>query len=454
MSIQIRLLTLILALVAIVAGTVRAEDERREGVAEGRIDGLLLLLKDKDVDVRRGAVSALGETGSIRAVPPLVAALDDDESSVRCAAVEALGKVGQPEVIAPLAALLRDDNDLASAAVAALGKVNSPQALAPLAWALHHGDNVMVMEAAGGLVKFGAAAVDTLVEALQGRAEVRDRAAEALTKIDDAKAAAAVATALGSPDWRIRLSMLGSIAGMETPPDGPWGDLLNPERERKEIRKAALKVLLRWDAPQSVKWLLLAAEDPEPQLRRQAVRALVSRGDKALIRPAMANALGNADVEVRQMAAEFFRSHLISADIPAVSTALINESDTDVLNWLIMALRDIKDKEAGDALAGFLERPGPQGLKESERRQFERALAAATDILAGNDDVRAVKGALRLLDASESHVIEKAIFSLVRLEGEEVFTLLIKAAEHKQLEVRQAAFQVMAERKPKDQRLV
>jgi HEAT repeat protein len=57
------------------------------------VEPLVSALKDDDVDVRRGAASALGQIGDARAIEPLLSALRSGSDGVRRAAAEALDKI-------------------------------------------------------------------------------------------------------------------------------------------------------------------------------------------------------------------------------------------------------------------------------------------------------------------------------------------------------------------------
>jgi HEAT repeat protein len=414
-----------------------------------RLDGLTLLLESKDAQVREGAATALGETGSPRAVPPLVKALSDEEERVQTAVVRALGELGRPEAIAPLADLLRDESSLATEATMALAKLNHPKATEALIWALRHGDNGMVNCAAGGLAKFGAVAVGPLVEALDGRAEMRDSAAWALTQIADAKATRAIKAALRNKDWRIRLTMIRNATHMVPLPEAPWSDFLDPAKERIEIRRAALAVLIRHRGADALKALVTAADDPDPKIRKRILGVLTGRGDVPGVREIMIRALDNNDLEVRRIAVQHFESRAAQKDLPALSVALLRETDGRSLNSLAEAVAGLKSEGANDALAGFLERKMPDGLKKRDRHYFEQALQYATAYLAKRKDPRAAKGVTRLLNSSDPHTVRRALYSLHPLKSDDVTAILLKAAKHDEPVIRRAAFEVLAESKPK-----
>jgi HEAT repeat protein len=69
--------------------------------------------------VRRKAASALGNTGDMRAVEPLIKALEDKEWSVLWFAEEAIGNIGEP-AIEPLLNALDSNSVLVSRKAAEL----------------------------------------------------------------------------------------------------------------------------------------------------------------------------------------------------------------------------------------------------------------------------------------------------------------------------------------------
>ena len=58
--------------------------------------------------IRWDAAWSLGETGSAKAIAPLIEALKDDDWIVRQRSAYALGKIGEKTVIEPLIAALKD----------------------------------------------------------------------------------------------------------------------------------------------------------------------------------------------------------------------------------------------------------------------------------------------------------------------------------------------------------
>jgi HEAT repeat protein len=73
------------------------------------------------------AISALGQIGDVRAVPPLLAALGGEDATDREASARALGLVGDPVAIEPLNAALKDQfQKVREAAAQALARLQRP----------------------------------------------------------------------------------------------------------------------------------------------------------------------------------------------------------------------------------------------------------------------------------------------------------------------------------------
>jgi len=103
----------------------------------GDVDGLIRLLGHRNFDTRWRAADALGTSGPA-ALGPLVAALTSRDIQIRLGAVEALGTIRDTSVVGPLIHTMRlDENDeVRWAAVLALGELGDQRALPHLVSAL------------------------------------------------------------------------------------------------------------------------------------------------------------------------------------------------------------------------------------------------------------------------------------------------------------------------------
>jgi HEAT repeat protein len=162
------------------------EDSNPALVKEAR-DALLKILpaalKDSRLDVRLKAAKLLQDVPDPIAVEPLVGALRDKDINVRQRAGTALGKIGQPAG-GPLVGLLQDpDPEMRRVAAEQLGKIRHPEALEPLLRALRDPDPNVQWWAAWALGEMGEAAEGDLKKLLHDPdRRVQRWAREALNK--------------------------------------------------------------------------------------------------------------------------------------------------------------------------------------------------------------------------------------------------------------------------------
>lgn len=168
-------------------GAINALDELEEIRDIQLVEPLILALKDKDRDVRMKAADALGEIKDIRALKPLILAIGDKDASVRISAVESLVKIGEPAVKLLIIALKHKDSGVRIEAATALGGIGDLRALEPLIKALRDKDWIVREYAAWALGALkDVRAVEPLIKALGDEVEVvRENAAEALRKITE-----------------------------------------------------------------------------------------------------------------------------------------------------------------------------------------------------------------------------------------------------------------------------
>lgn len=72
---------------------VRVAVTAQKSPAKAAVDGLIAVLRDPNVGVRREAALALGRIGDPSALPPLSSALADDSAVVRGAAAQAIADI-------------------------------------------------------------------------------------------------------------------------------------------------------------------------------------------------------------------------------------------------------------------------------------------------------------------------------------------------------------------------
>ena len=126
-------------------------------IGESAVNALIEGLEHRNILVRAGAATALGEIGDKRAVMPLIKALEDEDSGARRDVAIALGEIGDKRAVMPLIKALGDeDYNVQGWAAGALGKIGDRRAVKPLVKLLKASEEVAVRNAAeGALEKLG-----------------------------------------------------------------------------------------------------------------------------------------------------------------------------------------------------------------------------------------------------------------------------------------------------------
>jgi HEAT repeat protein len=113
----------------------------------------LLLRQLRDWDIRKFAIRALGRIKDERVLDPLIEQLRNDEFMLD--ATDALVDLGEPAVEKLIAALKDKDENVRKQAVIALGRIQNPKALDPLIAMLKDRDWFTRLTAAAALEKLG-----------------------------------------------------------------------------------------------------------------------------------------------------------------------------------------------------------------------------------------------------------------------------------------------------------
>jgi HEAT repeat protein len=181
--------------------------------AKTTLPALEKAFKDKDPNIRRAALEAMGWIGQ-DSLPILLAALKDD--GLRAGAAAALGKIGRParDAVPTLCKMLEDsDPEARRNAATALGRIGpqTPEVIPALVKTLH--DKEAGEQAANSLARMGQSAVQPLIAALADD-QTRDRAASALSQIGR-PAVAPVVELLKKDQLRLTaMQILGQMGGV------------------------------------------------------------------------------------------------------------------------------------------------------------------------------------------------------------------------------------------------
>ena len=411
---------------------------------------LLRLLK-QDTWMRAATVEALGNLGRIEAVPDLAATLDDPNDAVRAASLEALLKIvvepatgdsSPPQGLAELrrqipAAPLRRELRTHTAPISVyaahlLGWLTPIEALPDLIDTLGNKDELQRQAAVEAILRYGPAAVEPLMSALNsGTVLMRENAAE-LLGITSSSADSQVVTellshltdrnhgvrqavvrALGTLGGeRAYEGLLRALADTETRDTGlaVIGQLRDPEligylqrylyQDPAGTRQAAAQALSLLGDETAVSILLNAMRLPDDDVRQVAAEALGRvRNPRAVA--ILIEALGDRNWLMRQKAVEALGS---IPDGRAVSAllAMIVEPDWRVRRSLALSLVRIGDGRIYEAL---------RGLAQDSNRWIRRQVMEQA---AGLDDSRAVEMLMAGLEDSEPTVRQAALMTLGR----------------------------------------
>jgi HEAT repeat protein len=334
-----------------------------------------------DPDVLQAAAEGLGEIGDARAIEPLIEALVTGKENVRTAAANALKQIdpnwtkteAAKHTVPFLAGHLRGSGSLArQAAAETLSKIGDTRAIEPLVVALPDDDSFTrwaVREALNVIdpdwPKSEAAkrAIRALVEALVGQEEARPKAAKALELIDpnwpktEAAKLALPTLVEALTHWAesVRkeaveaLGKIGDVRAVEPLIEKLYDSDIGVCRE-------AANALGKIRDVRAVEPLVRLFKDHGRCLQEHASHALIEIGDARAVEPLVA-ALADQWSEVRQMAIaalehidpDWWKSEAAQAAVPALAIALGNQ-DMTVRQAAVDALYKIGGPAAVQAL--------------------------------------------------------------------------------------------------------
>src|ERR1700752_2397476 len=179
-----------------------------------------VLLDDPNIEVRQAAAKALGNTEQSAALPYLMEALHDsywwyEREYAAVDLLQAIEKMGSAAVDPLIKVLGEKEGTVRKFAATLLGKLGDPRAIEPLGmtlYDLHHDEG---RASAESLSKFGAPALDLLIEALSHpEMWIRIHSINALGKIRDPRVALVLLEMLNDPEREVKkqvIAMLGEL---------------------------------------------------------------------------------------------------------------------------------------------------------------------------------------------------------------------------------------------------
>lgn len=208
-------------------------------------------LDDPMIEVRQAAVKALGDSKSPAAIPFLMEALRDSfwwferEQSVRVLlnAIEGMGK----PVVEPLIEALRDrEGTVRKLAAMMLGNLQDTRAIEELGMTLYDLHHEVSQTAAEALARFGAPAIDVLAEALiHPEASVREHAILGLGRIHDERVIPYLIEMLHDPAREVKRQAIQSLAEIKDRRAIPALQELAVDRKDRELAAFAKEVIAK-----------------------------------------------------------------------------------------------------------------------------------------------------------------------------------------------------------------
>lgn len=185
------------------------------------VDPLIKALSDKDADVRRVALEALGKIGDSRSVPHILKSLKSRDKEMRLSAIRALGNMKDEATSRALIEFLKDvspeDLDLRKFIIHRLGELEAEEAVDSILELL--GDEVMESYCVRALSKIGEKAVPRLLERLKGDDLHRaNLACQALGRIRCFEAVDEIKRLLHHADPNLRAEALRALARIADKP--------------------------------------------------------------------------------------------------------------------------------------------------------------------------------------------------------------------------------------------
>jgi HEAT repeat protein len=208
-----------------------------------------VLLDDPIIEVRQSAAHALGGTKHPAALPFLMEALRDsswwfEREQAAADLLNAIKSMG-PAAVDPLIQALGDrEGTVRRYAAAVLGEMGDSRAIEELGMTLYDLHVEVGRVAAEALAKFGAPAVDILIEALSHpEAAVREHAVTALGKIQDVRVAPALIGVLRDPDRTVMKQAILALGNLKDAQAGLALREIANSRADREMAMLAKKVL-------------------------------------------------------------------------------------------------------------------------------------------------------------------------------------------------------------------
>jgi HEAT repeat protein len=341
------------------------------------------------------AIEILAETRSDKTVKPLILALKDSDDWVRIKAVEALGNIGSDKAVDPLIPTLNESHhNVRCEAAKALGNIGSDKAVDPLIQ-LFNSDEYLHKEVAEALAHIGSdKAVEFLIQLRNSDKCLLENALEVLTNIRSQ-----IQYVPTKETWVSDETIESLILALNDSDDG--------------VRRDAAEALGKISSDKAVEPLIEALKDlGDDDVRMSAVEALGKIGSDKVIEP-LIQSLKDSDDFVRMSAVEALG--MIGSDKviePLIQS--LKDLDDFVLRIAVEALGKIGNDKAVEPLIQTFKDKDPyvrwRVLEALGKIGSDKAVEPLIEVLKylGDDDVR-----WRVLEALGKIGSDKAVNPLI-----------------------------------------
>lgn len=370
------------------------------------VEGVVVLLDDREAEVRAQTAKVLGEALHSAAASKLMARLKDEDARVRFFAAMALGKLRHRPALESLLAMLGENADrdrfLRHAGVMALASLNDADAL------LAHADD------ANTSVRLA------VVLALRRRADVR------------------IARFLNDHDPRIVAEAARAIHDAPIEPALPELAALIGRRDLDDwVCRRVLNANFRAGTPAHARALMqvaLDAERPEP-IRLEALGALAEWGrpsprDRMLgvHRPLPPRDTGELEQAIAPWLSQLLHQSegdLRNAAVRVASRLRFRDRDTDFAAWVADAQKPAQTRvEALRLLAGRKDDTLASALEAALKSKVPELQVEAAEILGAADPRRAAQAWTNLLSSPSLFARQKALAALAQTDAPEAEIVL------------------------------
>lgn len=210
------------------------------------IEGLIRAAGNPDPDIRRNAISALGQFRESKVTSTLIHHLKDDDRSVRLECVMILGKFRDPVSIQSLEQALNGSDPLYRINVLwALGQIGGNQVLRPIIRSMGDRDKSVRVKAVEIVTRMGKTAYPELRKAIRGRNPlIRRNTINVLGRMKATDFVPFIIAALSDPDPTVRKNAIWALGVLQDPRAVPALERIRSLNASKALKK--IKVGPNW----------------------------------------------------------------------------------------------------------------------------------------------------------------------------------------------------------------